>query len=207
MKIQSKEWQMHFHEAGGPLHNNKRPLADHEFQSMKQVFFERVPHLKNRTHLVMDYGDDNFLSDAQAKDFTKDLLTTAADSNLSVHVLTKKKIVISNQHGTWIRVILACDRSNFDTTTGPTICKVTRVPLKGLVPHEAPKKKRKFTKKEKAEARRRARVAMMGPSSPEVSLVGEGGEGAPGPLTQLWEGTFDSELTSCLAFYQGTPQG
>ena len=216
--INTFQWELHPFEATPLRKKTNKPLSEVAFETLKDQIFQLILHKKHDSHLVIRFKGNRFLSEEQAATLTEAL---EAIPNVSVQSLTKKEMILSNNHGVSITLIIACGTSNFDT--GPT------------------KKKKKMTKEERAKARKRAQEAMMTSAAavkkkkPVAKVIAkivseiaakdgeETEEESPeeevehdavarpaaatapavnadgdGPLTQLWYGAFDVEIDSML---------
>ena len=197
MRIQCFEWTMEvFHVSRRSA--SRVPLSVDAVTALKQHIYEQIR--SKDSVFVLEFKKNRFLSVDQARELRKWM-----EATFTVKQHSKKSVVLSNQSGI-IHVLLACDKSNFD---------------------DSPPLRKKMTKKEKLEARERARKAMTnkqgtidhktkdfgGDESVVPTAIVEEAEGdlidlnsqpavdedGNGPLTQLWYGSFNSELDLLIA--------
>ena len=113
MRIQTFEWEMFVNEA---VPNKKRHLSLDALDVLKRHFLDLMKQIRCDSLLVIRMKQDRYISFDQAKAFSEVL--EKLDNKICVQSLTKKQLVVSNQSGATITVILACGTSNFDTSFG-----------------------------------------------------------------------------------------
>lgn len=205
MKIQAIEWEIISIVGDRPLKKSHlEKMTKDGMYDLKHHLDKWIPTVKVDTMIALSIREFRFLTDKQALELRQWL--EAHPKVSSVETLSQKEMIVTNKVGkvcARITILLACGTSNFHI--------------------DKKKKSARMSKKEKAEARERARLAMEGPTADgkaqiteeEVVTEEEEVEEVPvavavavpaeipavestGGFTQLWDGELYKEINSIL---------